>query len=127
MANELRKTCEHILELHPGDEGEIELRLATNEGTTLSVGLAAVDPSAGKAELVFDDMWGAYQMHRFAKDEDRWMSIRPGEDGAVHAVVDFGAGEHVNISSDFARIHSLDLTEIAWHGGRLRLTFLEAA
>ena len=66
-------------------------------------------------------------MSQFVKDENRWASIWPGEDGEVRAVVRFGPGKHVSISSDLARRHSLSLTDVAWQSGSLRLTFQESA
>lgn len=126
MISEEKKTFEHVLELHPGGEGEIELRFAMDQRTNFTVTLAAVDPAAGTAELVLDDMWDAYQMQQFVKDAGRWRPIWPAEDGDVHAVVGFGAGKHLNISSDLALIHSLDLTGVAWQGDTLRLTFRES-
>jgi hypothetical protein len=125
MIKEEKKTFEHVLALQPGAEGEIELRLGLDQRTTFTIRLAAVDPAAGTAELVLDDMGNAYQMQQFVKDAGRWKPIWPNDDGDVHAVVHFGAGKHLNISSDLAFLHSLDLTEVAWQGGTLRLTFRE--
>jgi hypothetical protein len=127
MSNKVGITCKHVLELQPGDEGEIELLLAADEGATFAVGLAAVDPAASTAELVLEDMWNSYQMRQYSNNDERWKAIWPGDDGEVHAVVSFGAGKHLNISSDLAQIHSLDLTEVMWQGDSLRLTFREGA
>jgi hypothetical protein len=127
MSGKEEKSCEHVLELRPGAEGEIELRFGMDERTNLLVALAAVNPAAGTAELVLDDMWSGYQMRQFVQDAGRWKPVWPGEDGEVHAVVGFGAGKHLNISSDMALLHSLDLTEVVWQGGTLRLTFRESA
>ncbi|HEY7209818.1 MAG TPA: hypothetical protein VH477_06045 [Bryobacteraceae bacterium] len=126
MTNKNRTACRHVIELHPGDEGEIELRFA-DQGAMFTVGLAAIDPAEGTAELLLDSMWGGYQMRRFIKDDRRWTTIWPADDGEVHATVDFGSGKHLNISSDTAWTHSLDLTDVAWNDGSLRLTFRETA
>lgn len=127
MNNEEKKTFQHVLELHLGAEKEIAFRFAMDQPTNLSVALAAVDPAAGTAELVLDDMWDGYQMQQFVKDAGRWRSIWPADDGGVHAVVGFGAGKHLSISSDLALLHSLDLTDVAWQEETLRLTFRESA
>jgi hypothetical protein len=119
------KTFDHVLELHPGDAAELELRFAMDEGTSLTVTVAAVDPVAGTAELVLDDMWGGYRMEQFIEKAGRWIPIWPDEDAEVHAVVRFGAGSLLSVSSDLAFLHSLDLTEVAWQRGALRLTFVE--
>jgi hypothetical protein len=126
MKSELEMTCEHVIDLHPGAEGGIDLRFPIDERTDFAVALAAVDPAAGTAELVLDDMWNGYQMRQFVKDAGRWKPIWPGEDGNVRAVVNFGVGKHVNISSDLASNHSLDLTAVVWQGRTLRLTFRES-
>ena len=126
MRNEMEMTCEHVVELQPGGEGEIDLRFPIDERTDFGVALTAVDPAAGTAELVLDDMWNGYQMRQFVKDAGRWRPIWPGEDGNVRAVVSFGVGKHLNISSDLAPFHSLDLTAVAWQGRILRLTFRES-
>jgi hypothetical protein len=127
MIMEEKKVCEHVLELQPGSEAEIELRFAVDDRTSFRVSLAAVDAGRGTAELVFDDMWDGYEMQQFVKQAGRWRPIWPSEDGDVHAVVSFGAGKHLNISSDTALLHSLDLIHVAWRGGSLRLTFRESA
>ena len=127
MTKEEQKTCEHVIELQPGAEGEIELRYAIDDRTSFAVTLAAVDPAAGTAELILDDMWDGYEMQQFRKDVGRWTPIWPAEDGDVHAVVSFGAGKHLNISSELALLHSLDLINVAWQGSSLRLTFRESA
>ena len=122
-----KRTFEHVLELKPGSEGEVELRFGPDHRWSFRVGLTAVDPAAGTAELVLDDWWRGYQMQHFIKDSGQWVSIWPADDGDVHAVVSFGAGKHLNISSDTALIHSLDLIDVTWRGGSLRLTFRESA
>jgi hypothetical protein len=127
MTKEMAMSCEHVLELSPGAEGEIELRFAKGEHTNFTVALAAVDLESGTVELALDDMWHGYEMRQFMKDSGRWRPIQAGEDGYVHAVVGLGAGKHLNISSDLALIHSLDLTDVVWKEGRLRLTFREIA
>ena len=121
-----RTACRHVIELHPGEEGEIELRFG-DPGAMFTVGLAAVDANEGTAELLLDSMWGGYQMRQFVKNDGRWATIWPGDDGAVHATVDFGSGKHLNVSSDTAWTHSLNLTDVVWQDGSLRLTFREAA
>jgi hypothetical protein len=126
MSNEIGKTCEHVVELHPGDEGEIELRFA-EEGDTFQIGLAGTDPSEGTAELLLESMWGGYQMRHYVERDKYWETIWPADDGDVHAVVKFGGGPQVNISSDTARIHSIDLMDVAWRDGVVRLSFRESA
>ena len=126
MTNELNKVCEHLVELHPGDESEIELRFA-EEGDTLAVGLAETNLAEGTAELLLENLWGGYQMRRYVQSADYWETIWPAEDGDVHALVKFDGGSQINISSDSARIHSIDLTEVKWQDGVVRLSFLESA
>ena len=126
MSKQIGTACEHVLELHPGEEGDVELQLA-EDGASFAVGLAAVDPAKGSAELLLENMWGGYQMREFKRELDEWAILTPGEGGEIRATVRFGSGKHVNISSDTAAIHSLDLTDVAWQNGVLRLTFLEIA
>jgi hypothetical protein len=116
---------DHVLELRPGDAEEIDLRFAMDEGASVTVTLAAVDLSACTAELAIDDLWGGYRMVQFAEDAGRWLPVWPDDDGDVHAVVRFGAGSLLSVSSDIPFFHSIELTEVAWMGGALRLTFVE--
>jgi hypothetical protein len=119
------KIFDHVLNLHPGEAAEIDLRFAMDQGTSIAVILASVDPAARTAELVIDDMWSGYRMEQFVEESGRWMPIWPEDDADVHAVVRFGAGSLLSISSDLAFQHSLDLTEVAWNGATLRLTIVE--
>jgi hypothetical protein len=120
------KICEHVLELRPGTEGKIRFRFRTDRRTSFTVGVADVNPAARRAELLLDDMWHGYEMQQYA--EGGWTPLWPkDEDGRVHVVVGFGPGKHVNISSELALIHSLDLTDVTWRGEALRLTFCETA
>jgi hypothetical protein len=119
------QTFDHVLDLHPGEAVEIDLRFGPDDGASVTVTLAAVHPDAGTAELVIDDMWGAYRMEQFVEDAGRWLPVWPDDDGDVHLVVRFGVGSRLNIASDLGFLHSLDLTEVAWQGSTLRLTFVE--
>jgi len=120
------KIYDHVLELRPGTKGKIVFHFPTRK-RTVNVAVKTVDPKNGTAELLLDDLWRGYEMMQFVKDEDRWTSIWPGPDGNVHAVIGLGARENLNISSDDALYHSLQLTEATWKGDALRLTFRESA
>ena len=113
MSDKEEKSCEHVLELHPGTEGEIELRYGMDERTNLIVALEAVDPGAGTAELVLDDMWSGYQMRQFAPDTGRWKPVWPGEDGDVHAIVLGGAGA-ASVAAQLAR-YGADVVLVVEH------------
>lgn len=126
MTSEIGKSCEHVLELYPGDQKRIELRFARH-GDTFAVCVAAVNPAEGTAELLLQSMWRGYQMRRYVERDNYWETIWPEDDGDVHAIVKFGKGPHVNISSDSVRLHSIDLTEVAWTNGAVRLSFRESA
>jgi hypothetical protein len=126
MSNYNVPTFEHVLDLHPGKEGVINFRFPKNNRADLTVGLASVDPAKGTAELVLDNLWRGYEMVQFVKSEDRWTSLRPGPDGNVHAVIGLGAPKNLNISSDDALYHSVQLTDATWKGDALRLTFRES-
>ena len=119
------KSFDHVLHLRRGEEAEIELRFAREEGASVTVALASVDPASGTAELAIEDLWGGYRMQRFVEDSARWLPVWPGEDGEVRVVVRFGAGHRLSLTSDAAYIHSIELREVAWAGGALRLTFVE--
>jgi hypothetical protein len=125
MINNQAMSCEHVLDLLPGSETVINFRFPKDQRTDITVGLAAVDPARGTAELVLDNLWLGYEMMQFVKSEDRWRAARPGPDGNVHAVIALGAPKYLNISSDDALFHSLQLARAAWNGKALRLTFRE--
>jgi hypothetical protein len=114
-----------VLNLQPGAEGRIEFHFPAGELRTFRVRLAGVDRAAGTADLVIDNVWGVYEIRQYLKDADRWKVVSPDRDGELHAIVSFGHGTHLNISSEFAAIHSLDLIDIAWNKAALRLTFRE--
>jgi hypothetical protein len=124
MNHAMGTSCRHLVELRPGEQREIELRF-TEPRATFSIGLAEVNPSARTANLVFDDLWGAYHMRQFRNDGGGWTNLWPDDDGDIHCIVRFGPGKHVNISSDTAMIHSLDLIEVSWRDGKLYLLFDE--
>jgi hypothetical protein len=118
-------THEHVLNLQPGGEGRIEFHFPAGERKTFRVRLAAVDPAASAADLMIDNIWGVYEMRQYLKDAGRWKPISPDRNGELHAIVRFGHGRHLSISSEVAAIHSLDLIDIAWNNAALRLTFRE--
>jgi hypothetical protein len=117
---------EHVLSLRPGNETVINFHFPKNQRTTLTVGLASVDPAHGTAELLLDDLSRGYEMVQFVKTEDRWRPISAGPDGSLHAVIGLGASQNLSISSADALYHTLELTEAMWKGDSLRLTFLES-
>jgi hypothetical protein len=118
-------TYEHVLNLRTGGEGRIEFHVPVGERKTFQVRLAALDQAGGAADLVIDNMWGEYEIRQYLKDAGRWKAISPDRNGELHALVSFGHGKHLSISSDFATIHSLDLVDVAWNDTALRLTFRE--
>lgn len=119
------RSFEHVLNLRPGNEAVIKFRFPKDRRTDLTVELASVDPAHGTAELVLDNLRMGYEMKHFVKGEGRWRSIPTGPDGNLHAVIGLGAAKNINISSDDALYHSLQLTEATWKGDALRLTFKE--
>jgi len=127
MSGEADSIFEHIVELQPGGEADIEFRFAMEEAAGIHISLAGVDLAAGTAELVVQDLWGTHETHRFAPESGRWMRIRSAGDGNIHATVRFGSRDHLAISSDLAYVHSLELNSVMWERGALRLTFLETA
>jgi len=126
MNKDMARIYLHMLDLHPGAEGVINFRFPKDRRTDLTVGLASVDSAQGTAELVLDDLWRGYEMMQFVKGEDRWTSILPRSDGSVHAVIVLGAQKNLDISSENAVYHSLQLTEATWKGGSLHLAFRES-
>jgi hypothetical protein len=126
MTKDTDKSYEHVLRLKPGAEDDIELRFAQGPAT-LTVGVVEIDLAKHRAELALDSMWRGYEMRQFVTADHRWKAIWPDEDGVVHAVVNFGHGEHVNISADSAMRHAIDLTDVDWENDSLRLTFREIA
>jgi hypothetical protein len=118
-------TYEHVLNLQTDGEGRIEFHFPAGERKTLRVRLAALDQAGGAADLMIDNMWGEYEMRQYLKDEGRWKAISPDRNGELHALVSFGPGKHLSISSEFATIHSLDLIDVIWSNTALRLTFRE--
>jgi hypothetical protein len=125
MSSQIEMTYEHVLNLQTGGEGRIDFHFPVSERKTFQVKLAALDLARGAADLVIDNMWGEYEMRQYLKDAGRWKAISPDRNGELHALVSFGPGKHLSISSDFATIHSLDLVEVAWNDTALRLTFRE--
>jgi hypothetical protein len=125
MTSQIEMTYEHVLNLQPGSEGRIEFHFPVGERKTFQVRLAALDQAGGAADLVIDNMWGEYEIRQYLKDTGRWKAISPDRNGELHALVSFGPGKHLSISSDFATIHSLDLVDVARTGNALRLTFRE--
>jgi hypothetical protein len=119
------RSFDHVLQLRPGEEAELELRFARDEGASVTVALASIDTAAGTAELVIEDLWGGYRMKQFVESAGRWLPVWPDEAGDVHAVVRIGAAASLSFTSEMAYVHSVELTEVAWQGGALRLTFVE--
>lgn len=126
MSNDKARICNHVLDLQPGAEGVITFRFPKDRRTDLTIGLASVDSAQGTAELVLDDLWRGYEMMQFVNGEDRWTSIPPRADGSVHAVIVLGAHKNLDISSEDALYHSLQLTEATWKAGSLHLAFRES-
>src|SRR6516164_4948428 len=114
-------TYEHVLNLQAGGEGRIEFHFPTGERRTFQVRLAALDQAGRAADLVIDNMSGEYEMRQYLKDARRWKAISPDGNGDLHALVSFGPGKHLSISSEFATIHSLDLIDVIWSNTALRL------
>jgi hypothetical protein len=127
MNEEVDKTFEHVLKLQPGDDADIDFRFAIDVGVSVNVRVASVDLAAGTAELAIEDMWGSYRMEQFARGSGRWVPIWPADGDDVPATVHFGSGNHLVISSDLAYVHALDLIDVSWQGGVVRLTFIETA
>src|SRR5215471_4965667 len=127
MSGEADSIFEHIVELQPGGEADIEFRFAMEEAAGIHISLAGVDLAAGTAELVIQDLWGTHETHQFAPGSGRRMRIRSAGDGNIHATVRFGSRDHLAISSDLAYVHSLELNSVMWERGALRLTLLETA
>jgi hypothetical protein len=122
MNNEMDTACDHVLELAP----EAEVSIAMRFEMSLTVGLVRVDTAAGTAELVLDNMWRGYTMQQFDQHAGRWKSIWPGTDSRVHVVIRFGSEDQLNVSSDLAVLHSIDLKQAEWRGESLRLVFRES-
>lgn len=127
MSGEAEKTFEHILELQPGDDADLDLHFALGESVNIHIELAGIDLAAGTAELLIEDMWPTYEMQQFVPASGRWMPVWPAADGDVHTMVRLGHSDNLAISSDLAYVHSLDLISVSWERGSLRLIFLESA